>query len=100
MLSPKKIIADLHGYDSFFDFPSFLWWAFFILLEKMHHFKRALIFIGKLSATYMLFGSFAYFTNNIVYASFDYSKNITMLSICTLWKENILFIQYFKANSI
>ena len=50
----------------------------------MHHFKRALIFIGKLSATYMLFGSFAYFTNNIVYASFGYSKNITMLSICTL----------------
>ena len=23
MLSPKKVIADLHGYDSFFDFPSF-----------------------------------------------------------------------------
>lgn len=28
MLSPKKVIADLHGYDSFFDFPSFFMMEF------------------------------------------------------------------------
>ena len=44
----------------------------------MHHFKRAVIFIGKLSATYMLFGSFTYFINSRAYAGFGYSKNITM----------------------